>query len=157
MSFVTRGTYQREVFSQLALTFAGATEDEVDAVATNIVASADKDELFSWVRCQFKVHSVAEAFHYEWMLIRCLSADAMQDLDDSDTMEYLQKEGRVLKRGLVSVALPNYAAARWQKFEVYNVALNDGEELRLLIRPLVGSTADAGRIYGLLEWRQVGV
>lgn len=156
LSHVTSGTYQREIISQTGLTFAAGTEAEVTAIAANVIADDAKDALFSWVRVSFVLYSTAEEMVYEWALIRCDKDDATQDLNDSPTVELLQKEGRILKRGMATVPVPSNSPVRWQRFSVYQVQLFDDEELRLLIRPITGSSAATGRIYGLLEWREVG-
>lgn len=155
---MTKGTYQREIIALSALDWVAGAEYEVTAVASNIIAStAQKDELYSWVRGTLFVYDVTSGITYEWMLIKSVSSDATQDLNDSDVVEKLHKERRIFARGLVLVPDPDAGGpVKPISFQVYNVALPYGEELRLLLRPIRASGTANGRIDGLIEWRQVG-
>lgn len=157
MSFVTSGTYQRTVSTSVAQDWVADTEVEVPEVATNIKSSATSDALFSWVRYLGYVWRSDGDYAYEWMLIRCGTGEATQDLSDASVVEALQKEGRLFARGFFANA-STASGGRPTKiaFEVYNVNLPIDNELRLVVRPLVGAT-DTIQYYSVLEWRQVGV
>lgn len=159
MQHVTKGTYQREVFSSQVNTFTAGSEFEISNLAAHAVAStASKDEFFSWIRCKAYVCSVAEGFCYEWMVIKCDAADALQDLNDAEVVEELHKEKRIFARGLeLSCDRDSGGPIKAIKFELFNISLDYPEELRLVIRPITTTSADAGTYMGLLEWRQLGV
>lgn len=156
VSYVTQGTYQREIVNTTAQAWTLGTEFEIPTISDNIVAAtANKDELFSWIRANLMVYISGAQMIYEWMLLRMDSADALPDLNTSSVVEELQKDSRILARGFEHIPNGYYAGMRRIKFEKYNLKLRYGEELRLVIRPLT-TTADAGTIHGLFEWRQVG-
>jgi hypothetical protein len=157
VSYVTQGTYQREIVGLTAQAWTTGTEFELGTVSDNIVAdTADRDELFSWVRLQVALW-IGSAYNiYEWMVLRMDSADALPNLNDSATVEGLQKDKRILSRGLEWNPNITYGRPRVVKVELYNVKLRYGEEIRFVVRPLV-TTAASGEVQGLLEWRQVGV
>lgn len=158
VAYVTAGTYQRDLIQAEAQAFTQGTEFEISDVSDAIVAAtANKDELFSWVRGKvFKF--ITDGYDcYEWMVLRQNSADALPDLNDNAAVEILQKEKRIYTRGFELVPDPDSGGpVKPIKFELFNVKLRYGEEIRLVIRPLV-TTAATGRYYGLIEWRQVGV
>lgn len=157
VAYVTRGTYNREIVDLSTITYTPGTEYEVEPIADNIVAAtADKDELYSWVRFMAFIHDTASHLVFEWMLIKCPSADATQDLNDSDVVEKLHKDKRLFARGLLLSPDPDQGGpVKPVKFEVFNVYLPYGEELRLVIRPIQSSGGATGRVHGVLEWRQV--
>lgn len=158
IDWVTQGTYNRAILYQAALSQTAGTEFEVTDVATNIIADNSRDALFSWVRIQLMViYTGADFIIDEAALIRCDKDDATQNLNDSDVMEQLQKEGRILWRGLFACGdITSGGRYAMLKIEKYKVVLQNDEELRLLIRPY-GSAADSGTyLAGLLEWREVG-
>lgn len=156
VSYVTQGTYQREIEALSGQAWTSGTEFELETVSDNIVAAtANKDELFSWVRGNYIVSISGTNMVYEWMIIRMDSADALPDLNSSSVVEALQKDKRIFARGFEYISNTTYQTPRRIKFELYNVKLRYGEELRLVIRPL-STTADAGIVNGLFEWRQVG-
>lgn len=154
---VTSGTYQRELVDT-SFAWQAGTEVEETVMSTYITATT-KDELFSWIRYNVAVFGQGAAgVLFEYAVFRCKSADATQDMNDSDAMEYLQKEGRILTRGIVSQG--DWAAglsSKLLKMEFFNVKIPDDEELRFLIRPIfpAGPYANS-RIIGLLEYRKVG-
>lgn len=158
MDWVTQGTYNRELIYHAAVSFTAGTEYEVTAVATNIIANDSRDALFSWIRAQIMVvYTGADFLIMEWALLRCDKDAATQDLNDSETMELYQKQGRILHRGLFAcgdiTSGGSYARINFEKFKV---VLPNDEELRLLLRPM-GTTADSSTyIAGVLEWREVG-
>lgn len=157
VSYVTQGTYQRELIASTGQAWTAGTEFEVATVSDNIVAdTADRDEMYSWVRGMMMLYISAAANIYEWMVLRMDSGDALPDLNTSSVVEALQKDKRILCRGYEYCTHPTYNPPKRVKFELFNVKLRYGEELRFVVRPLI-TTADAGNIYGLLEWRQVGV
>lgn len=156
MSFLGKGTYQRDLIADTAQSWTGATEFEVDELSDAVFASG-KDEMYSWVRGMVFLYDSDAFWGYEWMVIKCDSADALQDLNNNSAVEDLLKEGRIFARGLHMLPAPSTGApVRPIKFEFYKVELQDGEELRLVIRPLITCNAGKGYIYGILEWRQVG-
>lgn len=156
VSYVTQGTYQRELIASTSQAWTAGTEFEVSTVSDNIVAdTADRDEMFSWVRGMLMFYITAASNIYEWMVLRMDSGDALPDLNSSSVVEALQKDKRILSRGFEYVTHPTYNVPKKVKFELYNIKLRYGEEIRFVVRPLV-TTADAGNIYGMLEWRQVG-
>jgi hypothetical protein len=153
---MTAGTYQRELSSQTAITWTGGTETEVTALANSIVANvADQDEMWSWIRFQFYVGHSSAFMYYEYMVIKCLATDATQDLNSSSVVESLHKQSRIFARGLM-YSCSSAGASKPIKLELYNVKLEYGEELRLLIRPLHDVVGATGMVYGLLEFRRVG-
>ena len=157
VEYVTSGTYQRQDWLATAQTQTVGTEYEIAYVSGVIVAeTANKNELFSWVRGQVFLYETAQYSAFEWFLVRMDTADAIPNLDDEPTAEKLQREKRIMSRGLICQGHPTYGGLRPIKFEVFNVKLVYGEELRLIIRPLVASGAAQSTHFGLLEWRQVG-
>lgn len=157
IAFVTQGTYQRDIISLTGQAWTAGTEFEIADVSDVIIAdTADKDELFSWVRGQMYIFISGSAAAFEWMLLRQDTADGLPDLNTNSVVEELQKDKRILARGFYLTATHSYQPPPKVKFEVYKVPLRYGEELRLVVRPL-STTADQGTVYGLLEWRQVGV
>lgn len=157
VSFVTQGTYQRDLIAMEGVAMTTGTEYEVADVSDVITATtANKDELFSWVRGLIFVYIDNLPSMHEYMLIRMKQADALPDLNDAAAVEYLQKEKRILTRGWIHQPLWTYNSLKAVKFELYNLQVPYGEELRFVVRPLT-STAANGYVRGLLEWRQVGV
>lgn len=157
VKFVTRGTYQREIVNNGALTFADGTEYEIPAIAQNVLAgTANQDELYSWIRGIVYVYDTTGTMMYEWMLLKLGTADADPDLNDSPTVELLHKEKKIFGRGITMVCDPDAGApVKPIKFELYQVHLPYGKELRLLIRPITVTGAATGYCKGLLEWRKV--
>lgn len=155
---VTRGTYQREIVADSGLTLTPGTEFEVNELGDNVVAStADKDELFSWVRGFLFVYDTTNHVVYEWAVVRQLSTDGLPDFNSSSAVEALHKDKKILARGMLLCPDPDSGGpVKPIKFEFYNVALRYGEELRLVIRPIQSSGGASGRVDGLVEWRQVG-
>lgn len=152
LEHVTSGTYQRELESLQAQSWTADTEVELPELATDIVASG-QDEMFSWIRGHYMLWDTASALALEYAVIRCKSTDALQDLNDGSTMEALQKEGRIFKTGLLAVQI--YTRIIEIKFEFKQVKLPDGEELRLVIRPL-RTTSNSTEIVAKVEWRKIG-
>lgn len=155
----TEGTYQRAVLHMTGLNFVEGTEYEVSTVADVIVASTEnEDELFTWVRGMYFVYSTSAHMSFEWALIKIDSADADPDLNSGTIFERLHKEKRVFARGMILNPDPDVGGpVKPFKFEVHQVKLLYGEELRLLLRPIGVSGAADGQVVGLLEWRQQGV
>ena len=153
---VTSGTYHRDIIIQRSLTFTAGTEWEVPELATNIVADDGRDALFSWVRCVFWVYDEGTRHLYEWFVIRCDKDEALQDMNTDSVVENLHKQGRILRRDIVQVFDPEAGNIKKNKFELYNVKLDDDEELRLVVRPITTGGASAGAADGVLEWREVG-
>lgn len=157
IAFVTQGTYQRDIVQLTGQAWTAGTEFEIGDISDVIIAdTADKDELFSWIRFQGYVYINSTIGIFEWMVLRQETADALPDLNTNSVVEELQKDKRILARGFYMTAYPSYQPPPKIKFELYKVPLRYGEEIRLVFRPLV-TTADQGTVQGLLEWRQVGV
>lgn len=156
ISHVTSGTYHRDIISLADQTWATGSEFEVTTVASHIVADDSRDALFSWIRAKMYIFSIAERQFYEYAVIRCDKDEALQDLDDDTVMENLHKQGRILRRDLIMCCDPDGGSVPAVKFELYNVKLDDDEELRMVVRPIVASSAASGNVFGLLEWREVG-
>ena len=157
LSYVTQGTYQRELVELEAQAWTEGTEFEVAAISNNIVAATEnRDDLFSWVKFQGYLFIWATVGQFEWMVLRMESGDGLPNLNDNGVVEALQKDKRILKRGFYMTANAGYEVPPKIKFELFNVKLRYGEEIRLVIRPME-TTADAGQVKGILEWRQVGV
>jgi hypothetical protein len=157
VDFVTGGTYQRNVVNETGITFTAGTEIEGTSLASVIVADvADQDSLFSWVRGKLYIYHNSLPIIFEWMIIKCLGTDALQDLNDNAVVEKLHKESRIMARDVSYGGTPTYVPPKNIKFEFYNVKLDTGEELRLVIRPILGGAGATGVICGLLEWREVG-
>jgi len=154
--FMTAGTYQREVEAQTSFQLVAATEYEIAIVANNILAGAVSDQLFSWIRLNTLIGTAAESLAVEWALIKCTATDATQDMNSAAQMEILQKEGRVFGRGLLQHGSQSTTGYAKLSVEFYNVKLLIGEELRLLLRPLVGTVAATCNAYSVIEWRKVG-
>lgn len=155
VAHVTAGTYNRVTIAADTLDWTSGAEWELTDLATNVAASG-KDELYSWIRAKIYVCATGERCVYEYAVIKCASTDALQNLDDSPTVELLHKQHKVLARDIMMVPAPVNSSVKPVKFEFFNVQLNDGEELRLVIRPIATNTVDLGTYYGLLEWRKVG-
>lgn len=151
-----RGTYQRELISYTSLTQVVGTEYELAMVATKLLASG-ADERIKWARFHVLCFDIGQFVTGEWMLYKCLSTDADIDMNTAATIELLQKRGNLLKRGYYVSSKADYGKLQGIKFEIYNVDLNDGEELRLLIRPIQISGANTFNIQGELEYRIAGV
>lgn len=151
--FVTQGTYNVFRATDSGIAWTDGTEYESTRVSNQVLASG-KDELYSWVRGQFLLYSVGSPWRYEWFVVRMNSADALPDFDTSSEVEVLQKEKRIYARGMIMAPLRTYSSIRTVKFELYNVKLRDGEELRLIIKPY-GTVAD-GVVQSVMEWRKVG-
>lgn len=150
------GTYQTEQVALTNIDFTVGTEYEVAVIATSILANTDsKDEVFSWIKLGAVAGDTASAWAYEWFLLRCNITDATQDTDDEAVMEALQKDKKVLKRGFLSGGNASYTGWRKLEFELFQVRLRYGEEIRLLINPLYTGGA-TNCLYGRLEWRQQG-
>lgn len=154
---LTSGTYRRSEISQLSLSFSSGTELEVTQVATDLVADDSKDTVFTWLRIHFMLFDSAEVMPFEYALIRCDTGDALQDMNSDSTMEELQQEGRILARGIKFVGDVNAGGpCPLIKIEKYKVVVPDGEELRLVVKPMSAGTASGGVIRGVLEWREAG-
>lgn len=155
----TEGTYQRAILHETVINFAEGTEYEITHLAANLVAdTADKDELFTWVRGMYFVYSTSAHMSFEWILMRIDAADADPDFNSASTFERLHKEKRIFARGIILNPDPDVGGpVKPFKFEVHQVKLLYGEELRLLLRPIGVSGAADGQVVGLLEWRQQGV
>lgn len=151
IDFVTSGSYKRD------LTYSGDydgtqnTEHELEELATAVLADT-QDELYSWIRYQGYVISEGTSVAFEYAVVKCLSTDSLQDLNDDAVVELLQKEGKLFTRGWV-VQSP-YGHPKKMSFEFFNVKLKAGEELRLIVRPQL-TWADAFR-FSDLEYRKVG-
>lgn len=154
IEFVTKGTYQRSLISDVNRQIAATVEYEVADVATAIAGSATADTLYSWVRGRgwFLNSVAAEGICLEWMIIKCASGDALQDLNDSAIVEDLHREGRVFARDMCAFV----SGSRQFEFEFYNVKLDLGDELRMVVRPITGTAGATFHTVGVLEWRQVG-
>jgi hypothetical protein len=157
VDYVTAGTYKRSISSQTGISLVGGTEVEVLDLASTIHGGASADALFSWLRGIVVVSCGIDISILEWMIFRCKSTDALQDLNDAAVVELAQKEGRLFARGVITRGQGQYASPVQTKFEFYNVKLAPDEELRMVLRPIVSGTAAAANIYTVLEWRQVGV
>lgn len=157
LDFVAEGTYQRTTVSVDTATFVAGTEYEVANVANLILAStANQDEMYTWIRGMMFVYDTATAMCYEWFVIRCEITDATQDLDDSTVAEALHKDKKIYARGLIMAPDPDMGGpVKPIKFEFHKVRLRYGEELRLLLRPILVSGGATGYVKGVLEWRQV--
>lgn len=158
IAHVTKGTYQREIGDSVNQTLTAGIEYELTDVASNIVAAtADKAELFSWIRGFYYVWCTSQPTSFEWMLLRLDTGDANPDLDTSSVVEKLQKEKRIIKRGflLQGDLIGTGGQVKPIKFELYNLKLEYDEELRLLLRPIYASAAADNCVNGILEWRQV--
>lgn len=159
MKHVTSGTFNIAYLTSTGEQYIIATSNEVAAPALYLKAD-DKDEMYSWIRLNAFIFDSADDLIFEYALIRCLQDDALQALDDADTLEYLMKEKRILKRGIH--AAPCYGATTGSvpkklAFELYQVKLRTGEELRLIIRPIYPAiTGNSVHELGTLEWRKVG-
>lgn len=159
VEYVTAGTYQRLTLESTGVALVKGTELELDTnISDNIRGDGVSDALFSWIRYlgyfgTLSTYSTA----IEWMLLKCLQSDGTQDLSDPAVVERLQKESRLFARGMI-VNGSAEAGNGYRKlaFEVYNVKLQLGEELRLVGRPLLAVGASNFVGYGVLEWRQVG-
>lgn len=154
LQFVTSGTYQREVVNQSGLDLVVGTEAEIPELATNIVCT--EDALLSWVRMHWAHYSHTEAELYEWFVIKCQSSDGIQDLSSATVVEDLQRLKKIFGRGVVTQCAAAYGKVKVMKLEFFQVKLNRGEELRLVLRPILANTASAGKYFAVLEWRQVG-
>lgn len=155
MKQVVSGTYHRELITATGVTDAAGTERELTTLA-NIVKADSKDELFSWIRYVVYRWSSADPICYEWAVIRCQQSDATQDLNADATVEGLQRMGRILKRGIIWDLPVAGSGPRPIKFELFNVKLDVGEELRILLCPWVSTAGATVSEKGLLEYRQVG-
>lgn len=156
VQFVTSGTYQRALVYQDNMTWVANTEDEVDGVAAAIAGDVTKDTMYSWIRAKIYVNNnVAEHMGFEWALIKCASGDALQDLNSAADMEKLMKESRIFARDVQYYSLSR-GSVKPIRFELFNVKLNLGDELRLVVRPLCASAGASMYYIGLIEWRQVG-
>lgn len=153
LEHVTRGTYHRASVDTGSQTWTISTELELDELS-DVLAASGKDEMFSWIRYQFWLYSAASACRFEWMLVKQLSTEALPDMNDDATMEYLFKERKIFARGLMAQTAPTYGV-RMIKGELYNVKLSDGEELRFVIRPMTAGLSDMAE-KGLIEYRQIG-
>lgn len=157
VGFVTKGTYNREACDEGAFTLTAGTEKEVANVAVYIHATAaGGDQLYSWIRGCFFVWADTGML-YEWALVKGLIGAAVPNLNDSDTVEKLHKDGKLFARGIDMSPIKETGRLKPIKFELYNVILQDGEELMMIVNPWCTSGANNARIMGLLEWRQVGV
>lgn len=145
------------MFNVAAHAQVGGTEAEVLAVATDIAGSATADTMYSWIRAKiYLLNTAVEPLVYEWALIKCQSTDALQDLSDEAVMEKLQKESRIFAREFHATG-KNESGLKPISFELYNVKLDLGEELRLVVLPHRSTAGATAEYYGVLEWRQVGV
>jgi len=101
------------------------------------------------------LYQPAAASLCEWMLIRCDSGAAVQNLQDDAVIEPLQQQKRIIARGWVSN--PPASAGRLSpiKVELFNMKLPVDEELRFVVCPYTAAAAVACEI-GTLEWRQIG-
>lgn len=150
-----RGTYQRELIADAPADWAVGTEVEQTTVATKLVASG-QDERVLWARFSVYVYDASVPTITEWMLLKCLATDAIQDMNDSSAIELLLKRGKILKRGYHHAnANLAYGSASKVKWEIFNVDLNDGEELRMLFRPVLNA-GTATSVVGELEYRLAG-
>lgn len=149
-----RGTYQRELIYTGPTDWTVGTEVEQATVAQYLVASG-QDEKILWARFHCFLFDTTVATITEWMLIKCSATDAIQDLNDSAVIELLLKRGKILKRGWHRDSSEAYGNSRAIKWEVYNVNLNDGEELRMLFRPVTNAGANQ-MVIGELEYRIAG-
>lgn len=156
VAHVTSGTYHRDLIENTGLTLVEGTEYNVGAIQTNIVADDGRDALFSWVRCQLWAYDTTKRAFGEFALIRCDAAEGTQDLNSDTVVENLHKQGRILWRKIAHSCAPDGGGISLHKFEVYNVKLDDNEELRLVYRPWNGSAASSFDFKGILEWREVG-
>lgn len=157
VDFVTKGTYQRLLVEPAVVQHVSGTEGEITAIAGVILTPAEGDAMFSWIRYKSFIYStdaVGDKLLFEYALIKCGTGDALQDLNDSVKMEDLHKQSRVFARDTIFVRSGD---AKTIKFELFNVALDNGEELRLVIRPWITTTGASVFHRGVLEWRQVGV
>ena len=153
---LTSGTYHRELINTTGMQFVAGTEREIVEVAANIVADDGRDALFSWVRCQLWVIDTAGRCFGELAVIRCDAGEALQDLNDDTVVENLHKQGRILWRALFQSCDPDGGGVKLHKFELYNVKLDDDEELRLVFRPMNDAAGATCEYRGILEWREVG-
>lgn len=156
IAHVTSGTYHRTLIDTAPAQWVADTEVEETHVSTEIVADDGRDALFSWIRVQFYLYDTESRTFGEWMLIRCDAGEALQDLNDDTVVENLHKQGRILRRDLFMSCDPDGGSIKRHKFELYNVKLDDDEELRLVIRPWVSAAAATCFVRGIIEWREVG-
>lgn len=157
VAHVTSGTYHRDLIEAGAgVQWVTGTEVEVTQVAEHIVADDGRDALFSWIRMQFWLYDTAQRTMGEWAVIRCDKDEALQDLNDDVVVENLHKQGRILRRDMFMSCDPDGGSIKRHKVELFNVKLDDDEELRLVIRPWVSAAGATCYATGILEWREVG-
>jgi hypothetical protein len=154
VKFLTSGTYRMSDWSDPVLGFVADTEVEVPIVSTEVYASGT-DEMYSFVRGKFWFTCTTTSSIAEWYLLKCLATDATQDLSNDTVVEGLQVDRRIFARGVFTTGIEGYSPFGVIKFAKYNVKLRDGEELRLLVRPIKAGAVTI-KAYGILEWRKVG-
>lgn len=153
--FVTQGTYNVYRATDSGLSFTAGTE-YASSRLSNQVAASGKDEMYSWIRGMFRIiHSDASVCSGEWFVLKQKTTDALPDMDTSAEVEVLQKEKRIFAHGMFSNGSATYYPPKWIKFQLYNVKLNDGEELRFVFKPFT-TTVGHGQIMSIMEWRAVG-
>lgn len=156
VAFVTKGTYQREPIDIGAATsWIAGTEVEIPIAAYIKATAAAGDQLFSWIRVTMYAWELDAKMLFEWAIVKQEQGLAMPNLDSSDDMEKLHKEGRLFARGLLYVPHPTHKVPP-VKVELYNVIIDDGDELVMVYKPWITGAANAARVMGMLEYRQVG-
>lgn len=148
-----RGTYQYVEISVVPQDLTVGTDYEIGAVATALIA-AGQDERVLWARAKIFTCDNGQQMLGKWALIKCLATDALQDLNSATDLELLLKRKHILARGWVQSPHVSYGRMSHIDFEVFNVDLNDGEELRLVYCPVVAGSAQP--FYGDLEYRIAG-
>jgi hypothetical protein len=153
LDYVLSGSYQTEEQAWATRDLTENVEQEIALLSDNIAAPTD-DVLLSWIRFRWTCQTLDEPVAYEWYLLKCKSTDALQDLSDELVIEAMQRDKAILKRGtyILGYATVGY---KMTTIQLYNVKLERGYELRLVIRPII-STGHC-KSWARLEWRQVGV
>jgi hypothetical protein len=100
------------------------------------------------------VSSAATGTMIEWVVVKQKSADAIPNFDDSAAMEALKKDGKIFGHSLLYQAPRNLESPKAISGEWRNVYLVDGEVLRLVYKPVLGSAADV-TTDGLIEYTEM--
>lgn len=160
LKVISQGTITQTWTTNTAQDFTAGTEKLLGGVSTVLLASAN-DEVINWMKLMFVVfpdNQVANFALYQWWLIKQKTTDALPNFDSAN-FEYdrLIRNGQVLGRSKDIVAVGNdaYTNHRCITVEKYNIRLQKGEELRLVIRPL-NTIADGVYEFTALEYRLAG-
>lgn len=153
LRLLSQGTYQRNLIGTTAGSWTAVTEVSVSAFASSLVASG-ADKVFPWIRMKMWVSSAATGTMIEWVVVKQKSADAIPNFDDSAAMEALKKDGKIFGHSLLYQAPRNLESPKAISGEWRNVYLVDGEVLRLVYKPVLGSAADV-TTDGLIEYTEM--